>query len=287
MPKQAAPPSLELPHGLPTWVDEALDRPWQADPAIVERFRADGHVRIAGLLPKEVIATLRELILAAIRRHSAERRPLAERDAYGRAFLQVMNLWERDAAAARFTRSRRLASVAAALLGASAVRLWHDQALHKEVGGAATPMHTDWHYVPTESQLCGAWIPLHDVPLDRGALCYASGTHRDDRLRAFPVSPESDVALRKLIAARGCTLVEEPFAAGEVGFHDLRTVHWTAANTSGLARTAYNIFYLPDGARHAERPFGEHQERYWPCPGQTPGMAFAGPQHPLLGRLPA
>jgi hypothetical protein len=40
-------------------------------------------------------------------------------------------------------RSRRLAGIAAQLMGVDSVRLYHDQALFKESGGGRTPWHCD------------------------------------------------------------------------------------------------------------------------------------------------
>ena len=42
---------------------------------------------------------------------------MADRDTYAKAFIQVGNLWQKGPAARRFTFSRRLAGIAAALLG--------------------------------------------------------------------------------------------------------------------------------------------------------------------------
>eukprot|EP00958_Prasinococcus_capsulatus_P004866 scaffold447_cov384-Prasinococcus_capsulatus_cf.AAC.10 len=64
--------------------------------------------------------------------------PLTERDTYGQAFIQKMNLWRHDAAAKEVSFSRRLARIACELLGVTGVRMYHDQALFKEPG---TPPH--------------------------------------------------------------------------------------------------------------------------------------------------
>jgi len=60
-------------------------------------------------------------LTAAVDRFNTETRPLAERDTYGKAFLQVMNLWDRDAAVRPYVLARRFARIAADLMGVSGV----------------------------------------------------------------------------------------------------------------------------------------------------------------------
>ena len=68
---------------------------------------------------------------------------MAERSTYQRAFLQVMNVWSKDQICQQFSFGKRLARVAAELMGVKGVRIYHDQALYKEAGGGFTPWHAD------------------------------------------------------------------------------------------------------------------------------------------------
>ena len=85
----------------------------------------------------------RPVILDAADRYNTEKRKMEDRDTYGKAFLQIMNLWEVDEAVRKFTLAKRLAQIAADLMGVKNVRLYHDQALFKEAGGGHTPWHQD------------------------------------------------------------------------------------------------------------------------------------------------
>ena len=107
-----------------------------------------GHTVVRGLASHDEVAAFRPAIEAAVARHAERMAPLDERDTYGKAFLQVPNLWQRDAVVERFVRAPRFAQVAAALLGVDGVRLYHDQALCKEPGGGYTPWHQDQVYWP-------------------------------------------------------------------------------------------------------------------------------------------
>ncbi len=66
----------------------------------------------------------RKAINNAAYRYNTEQRSLEERDTYGKAFLQIMNLWEVDEDVRRFTLAKRFAGIAAQLLGVEAVRIY-------------------------------------------------------------------------------------------------------------------------------------------------------------------
>ncbi len=110
-------------------------------------------------------------------RHSRETRSLEDRDTYGKAFLQLLNLWRVDDSVRQFVFAGRFAEVAARLLGVKAVRLYHDQALFKEAGGGRTPCHQDQFYWPFDSdQTVTLWMPLIDITADIGSMTFASGS---------------------------------------------------------------------------------------------------------------
>src|SRR5580765_304440 len=101
-------------------VDE-LDAPYSVAPADAERFARDGHVLLRGVLSPDAAARWLGPIGRAVQRLNNEKRRLEERDTYGQAFLQTMNLWVQDAAVRRFSLARRFAQVAASLMGVRAV----------------------------------------------------------------------------------------------------------------------------------------------------------------------
>ena len=103
----------------------------------------DGHILMRGLLHDEEVASHRKAIIDAVRRLSSEHRDLDDRDTYGKAFLQVTNLWTKDEGVKRFVFEKKFAQLAADLLGVEEVRLYHDQALFKEPVGGRTPWHQD------------------------------------------------------------------------------------------------------------------------------------------------
>lgn len=121
---------------------------WLDEPATISdtdraAFERDGHVTLRGLMPAQELAAIGREITRLTLHLNTEQRSLDERDTYGRAFLQVMNLWEKSPLVGRFVMGQRLARVAAQLLGVKGVRLYHDQSLYKEPGGGHTPAHAD------------------------------------------------------------------------------------------------------------------------------------------------
>ena len=79
----------------------------------VDAFLRDGHTVVRGLATAEEIAAVRPAIEAAAAQRTAGVAPLAERDTYGKAFLQAINLWRLDKRVQGFVFGRRFARVAA------------------------------------------------------------------------------------------------------------------------------------------------------------------------------
>lgn len=78
-----------------------------------EQYRRDGHTRVEGLMDAAEVAVYRPAVAAVVEQARAVAPPLAERSTYDKAFLQLMNLWRRDATIERFVRSPHLDSLVA------------------------------------------------------------------------------------------------------------------------------------------------------------------------------
>jgi hypothetical protein len=146
---------------MPSNVREELYAVYEVSPEMIEDFRRDGFVRVPGLLSSDVLDYMDQVITAEVDRLNTQHLSMEDRDTYGKAFLQIMNIWRNSEAVREIVFSRRLASVAKALLEVSGVRIYHDQALYKEPGGGHTPWHADQYYWPLSSdRTVTAWIPL-------------------------------------------------------------------------------------------------------------------------------
>jgi hypothetical protein len=162
---------------LPDSLNSDYDLPANA----IASFRSNGHVFLPTVLPGEDVPPCREAIAHASRDYGQKQDlPLEERDTYGKAFLQHLNLWPHDAAVQRFVLAKRFGGIAAKLMGVDRVRIYHDQALCKEPGGGPTPWHQDQYYWPVDSEhTVTMWMPLVDIDADMGMLTFASRSHLD------------------------------------------------------------------------------------------------------------
>ena len=245
----------------------------------------DGHVLVHGLLPAEEIASHRKAIVDVVARLSTEQRDLEARDTYGKAFLQITNLWTKDDAVKRFVFEKKFAQVAADLLGVEKVRLYHDQALFKEPGGGRTPWHQDKYYWPLDTdKMVTMWMPLVDIDDEMGMITFASGSHIAGPVDNVEISDESEELFSQYVADRGFPISKaDSMKAGDATFHLGWTIHSAGPNMSNNMREAMTIIFFADGARITE-PQSVHQQAdldVW-FPGQQPGDLASSPLNPIL-----
>ncbi len=263
-----------------------LDAPYMLSDAAIAAYRRDGHIRLSDVLDPATIATYSDELTRLVTEGSQNRQPLEQRNTYGKAFLQVENLWERSELARAFVFGQRIARIATALMGTRGVRIYHDQGLDKEPGGGFTPWHCDQQYWPMASEhSVTAWIPLQAIPLDMGPLAFASGSHHLVTGRDLEISDESERVLARTV--RDCPLVVEPYALGDVSFHAGWSFHRAGPNTTNRFRRVMTIIYMDIDMR-AQEPTTPGQAidlRSW-LPGIAPGEVCASPRNPVLYSLP-
>lgn len=246
---------------MPTNVLPALDATIQISHEQITAFQKNGHTLIHHVLTAEEVTAYRNAINNAAYQYNTEKRALQDRDTYGKAFLQVMNLWEVDEQVKQFTLAKRFAKIAADLLGVEHVRLYHDQALYKEPGGGFTPWHQDQYYWPlSTTKTITMWMPLIDISEEMGMLTFASGSHKDGFVENVAISDESEKKLEQHINERGFA-IERPLKmnAGDATWHYGWTLHSAPGNTSANTREVMTIIYFADGAS-VTQPQNEHQE---------------------------
>jgi ectoine hydroxylase-related dioxygenase (phytanoyl-CoA dioxygenase family) len=217
-------------------------------------FAANGHILLSGVAATSELTEIQPAIREAAYRYNTETRDLADRDTYGRAFLQIMNLWRQDEIVKKFVFAKRFARIAADLLGVEKVRLYHDQALFKEPGGGYTPWHQDQYYWPLDTdRTVTMWMPLVDIDEAMGMLSFASGSHLNGPIGCIEISDESELAYNNHIAENGFPVVRaDAMNAGDATFHAGWTIHSAGANRSKTRpREVMTVIYFADGARVA------------------------------------
>jgi ectoine hydroxylase-related dioxygenase (phytanoyl-CoA dioxygenase family) len=209
---------------------------------------------------------------------------MEQRTTYQKAFLQVMNLWTQSDVVKEFVFSKRLARIAAELMGTSGTRLYHDQALYKEGKGGFTPWHADQYYWPLAStHSVTVWIPLQATPLDMGPLAFAPKSHLHDLGRDLEISDQSEAKIEKKLLAANLGQVEQPFELGEVSFHSGWTFHRAGRNLSDRPREVMTVIYM-DEAMKLAAPRNPNQQNDWDtwCPGAKVGEIIDTPINPVL-----
>jgi ectoine hydroxylase-related dioxygenase (phytanoyl-CoA dioxygenase family) len=263
----------------------SLDEPYELPIGTGEVYRRDGFAVVRGLAAPDEVAAFRPAIVETAARLRWDLRPLAQRDTYGRAFLQTMNLWRHDETVRRFVFARRFARAAAELLGVPAVRLYHDQALFKEVDGGYTPWHQDQYYWPLDTdRTVTLWMPLHDLTPEMGIMHFARGSHAGGCLADLPIGDESEETLARFVAEHGFDVAgANAMRAGDASFHSGWTLHGAPPNRASVVREVMTIIYFPDGTRVLEpdNPGRKFDLRVW-LPGLKPGDVAATAQNPIL-----
>lgn len=271
----------------------ALDSVYSITDEQVKYFNENGHVKVNDICTNTEIAHYRQAINMAVsdRKEKIQLLPIEERDTYGKAFLQIMNLWPDYSAVAEFVMAKRFASIAAKLLGVEKVRIYHDQALYKEPFGGLTPWHQDQHYWPIETdKFVTMWMPLIDITKEMGTLNFASGTGNVGYLGDMPISDESEALLSKLCQERGFNIVNHgDMKAGDATFHSGWCLHGASENQSNTMREAMTIIWYEDKAKVIEDP--DPQNRWnngkrndlkkW-LPDRQPGELADGKLNPLI-----
>jgi ectoine hydroxylase-related dioxygenase (phytanoyl-CoA dioxygenase family) len=261
-----------------------LGAPYALPAHAIRFYRENGFVKLKQVFGAATLATYGPEITRKVHELNTLHLPMEQRTTYQKAFLQVMNIWTKSDVVKEFVFSRRLARIAAELMGSSGVRMYHDQALYKEGRGGFTPWHADQYYWPLAStRSITAWIPLQRTPMEMGPLAFAPRSHTFDLGRDLEISDQSQSAIEKKLFAHNLGQFEEPFDLGEVSFHSGWTFHRAGRNLTDLPREVMTVIYMDEDMRLAA-PRNENQQLDWDtwCPGAGVGQLIQSPINPVL-----
>lgn len=261
-----------------------LEEPFELTSEHIRFYRENRYIKLKQVLPPEILSYFSEVIYEKVRELNTMHLPLEERDTYNKAFLQVMNLWTKSEAVKRLVFSKRLARLAAELMGVSGVRLYHDQALFKEPGGGFTPWHADQYYWPlANDSTITLWIPMQETPLDMGPLEFSAQSHRLQNGRQFKISDDSEIQIEQALSQGKFPHIIEPFELGEVSFHSGWLFHRAGSNTTEKMRRVMTMIYMDKDMR-LKAPENPNQQADWEtwCPGAKVGAVIDTPLNPVL-----
>lgn len=252
--------------------------------ADVELYARSGFIALNGLVSEAELGRARRAIDKAVAERTADdKRDIRNKTRYEQSFVQCMRLWEDNPDVAEFTFNIRIAQAAAELMQVKSIRLWQDQALYKEPGGASTTAHQDQTFWPIgNAPLISAWVALNDVTRESGAMGYVPASHLAGRLQVVDITHTSEpYDILNDPALAGATPQWVEASAGTVIFHHGLCVHTAGANTTADTRRAMTMVYYADGAiREKDWPvFGLDRDGVKVgAPMEGPGLPIAWPR---------
>jgi ectoine hydroxylase-related dioxygenase (phytanoyl-CoA dioxygenase family) len=269
---------------LPEQIRHFLETPYPLTQAQIAFYEQQRFIKLKQVLNAETIAFFNEVISKQVADMSQEQTALEERSTYGKAFLQLFNLWRENELIKELVFSKRLGQLASELMQVNGVRLYHDQALFKEAGGGITPWHADQYYWPLSSdKTVTAWIPLQATPLEMGPLEFSAGSHVIVEGRELEIGDESEEIIQKTLRVTDFHHVIEAFDIGEISFHSGWIFHRAGANVTNQMRKVMTVIYM-DKDMVLKAPDNANQENDWKtwCPGAQIGAVIQTPLNELI-----
>lgn len=265
-------------------ISDFLDTPYLLTQDQLDFYQKNQFIKLKEVLNPETMQFFNALISKQVKEMNTVQTALEERTTYGKAFLQLFNLWCENTVIKELVFSKRIAKIAADLMQVDGVRLYHDQALFKEGGGGITPWHADQFYWPLATdKTVTAWIPLQATPLEMGPLEFSAGSHTIVEGRELAISDESEAILQKKLRVTDFKHVIEPFDVGEISFHSGWIFHRAGANVTDEMRKVMTIIYM-DKNMLLKNPENDNQKIDWEtwCPGAVIGEIINSPINPVL-----
>ena len=269
---------------LPTSIEQFLQTNYELSKEQIKFYQTNRFIKLKEVLNEETLVFFNKTISARVNKMNTITTRLEERGTYGKAFLQLFNLWREDDVVKELIFSKRLAKIATDLMQVNGVRMYHDQALFKEGGGGITPWHADQYYWPlVTDKTVTAWIPLQAIPFENGPLEFSAGSHQIVEGRELEIGDESENIIQQKLKITDYKHVIEPFDAGEISFHSGWVFHRAGANFSNQMRKVMTIIYM-DKDMKLKNPENKNQINDWNtwCPGAVIGEIINSPLNPVL-----
>lgn len=232
--------------------------------AQIQQFRATGYLNGGKVLDDDTVETLRNEIMRVIDDNGKADvvQPLMLRNLSGNdnaPVWQIVNIWQASAPFRQLIAHPKIVTGIAQLIGASELRMWHDQIQYKPAQtGGVNMWHQDAPYWPILAPMTEvtAWVALDDVDESNGCMSMVPGSHLwgDNinflhTLKSYEDMPES-------FDGHKIEVIRCPVEKGSVHFHHALTWHGSHANTSGRPRRAIALHYMSGDTRYVAS--GDH-----------------------------
>ena len=204
-------------------------------------FRENGFLAVERITTDEEIDWLRPVFEAAFEESGGKMAPQSKKADYQTMFPEL-----RYPELLHTTYLRNARRYAAALLGVdeSELSTWGHMIRKPVAGSRIAPWHQDEAYWEPEvdyPKALGSWLPLHDCSVEQGTMQFIPGSHLGGVYdhRFWDDDPAHN--LLEVVGVDTSSPVACPLTKGGCTFHDKRTLHFTAENTTGEPRYAYPI----------------------------------------------
>ncbi len=269
---------------IPASIHAFLQEPYSLTQEQVAFYQENSFIKLRQVLNDETLQYFGKVITEKVNELNRETKSMQDRSTYGKAFIQLGNLWTTDERIRELVFSKRVAKIATDLMKTEGVRLYHDQALYKEPGGGFTPWHADQYYWPLETdKTVTAWMPLQATPLEMGPLQFSAASHKLLEGRELQISDESETMIQERLRVTDFKHVVEAFDAGEISFHSGWVFHRAGPNLTNDMRKVMTIIYM-DKNMKLKQPENQNQVDDWNawCPGTQVGEVINSPLSPVL-----
>ena len=233
---------------------QELSKPYNLTKININSFKKNGFIKLKNVLTPGAVQVLRNEILSLLKKTFANHLKSNKKN----RFLSLEMMWLENNLIKEFVFSSRVTKICAELLGVNAIRLYHDNALVKESGCGRTPWHYDDHHFPlATNHVITAWIPAQAIPIEMGPLTFAKPIEvyklvKDIEFNEYNTSYDKEIT--NIFKNKKVSIVEEPFALGEVSFHHNLNFHTAPENNTTQSRIVLANTYFADGARVVDNP---------------------------------
>ena len=101
---------------IPASIRERLEKPFQLTSDQIQFYQKNRFIKLKQVFDEETISFFNDVISKQVALMHHDNTPLEQRSTYGKAFLQLFNLWREDDAVKTFIFSERLAKIATDLM---------------------------------------------------------------------------------------------------------------------------------------------------------------------------
>jgi phytanoyl-CoA hydroxylase len=223
-----------------------------------DQYQREGFTVVEGLLPAELIESLRNRItdigggrVPEFPAGDIDFEPGDNGHEWSSAVRKINRCAENDTVFRNAASNFRILDIVESLIGGD-IKLFGSQCFMKPPGGIEKPYHQDSAYFTIEPMsLVTCWIALDDVTVENGCMWVIPGSHRGelyDHSQPWDVGGRVDMQVPDDKIDRSC---ETPItmSAGSCSFHHSMLLHRSGPNQTEGHRRGLAVHYMSSQSR--------------------------------------